>query len=208
MRTFNSRPENNAKKRALDRSYRERKGDELRAVRRARRAADAEKHRERARQRYADNREKILSQIKASYARRHVRDPEAVKRKNAEREQRRRANNPTRRINGRMSARVRQSLKGQKNRRSWETLVGYTLADLEARLRQTIPLGYTWEDFLSAELEIDHNRPVASFSFTSAEDAEFRECWALSNLQLLPKLENNRKNAAWPNHAAKLEHHP
>ena len=90
---------------------------------------------------------------------------------------------------------LRKSLngKGGKNRRTWESLVGYTVDELEARLRKTMPDGYTWADYLSGELHVDHIIPVAAHNFTSSDDIDFKRCWALKNLRLLPKLENIRK---------------
>ncbi|MBA7582514.1 hypothetical protein ES708_24444 [subsurface metagenome] len=95
-----------------------------------------------------------------------------------------------------MSKAVRDSLKNKsflkvsKNGKGWETLVGYTTNDLKKRLRKTMPKGYTWQDFLSGKLHIDHIIPIAVFNFTKVEHIDFKRCWALSNLQLLPGKEN------------------
>lgn len=72
----------------------------------------------------------------------------------------------------------------------WEALVGYTLADLEKHLRKTMPKGYTWADFMAGRLHVDHKIPLSAFNYTSADDLDFRRAWALSNLQLLPELDN------------------
>lgn len=103
------------------------------------------------------------------------------------------------RIDRRVSALVWYELrKGSgKGGRSWKQLVPYTVDELRIRLHETMPAGYTWDDFLSGELEIDHIRPRASFSYESPEDEEFQKCWATNNLQLLPKLDNIRKGARW-----------
>ena len=83
-----------------------------------------------------------------------------------------------------------KSIKSNKNGRHWELLVDYTLADLIKRLNKTMPLGYTWQDYLSGELHIDHIIPVSAFNFTKPEHTDFKRCWALSNLRLLPVKEN------------------
>lgn len=70
----------------------------------------------------------------------------------------------------------------------------YTPHDLERRLRATIPPGYTWEDFLSGELHVDHIVPASLFDVREVGDAEFHQCWAIENLQLLPAIENIRKS--------------
>lgn len=123
--------------------------------------------------------------------------PCEVRKKTATRIREYRARTPRARINGRMRTRVAYSLKGKKRGRHWGDLVGYDVDALEARLKETMPFGYTWDDFLSAKLEIDHIRPVSSFRFESFDDIEFKQCWALSNLQLLPALENWRKGSKW-----------
>ena len=96
-------------------------------------------------------------------------------------------------LNDRISAGIRQSLKRNKNGRHWETLLDYTVEDLIKRLKKTMPEGYTWEDFLTGELHIDHIIPIDAFNFTRPEHTDFRRCWALSNLRLLPAKENLKK---------------
>lgn len=97
----------------------------------------------------------------------------------------------SKRISGQMWKALRRG-EGKRGR-SWESLVGYTLKELEARLLQTMPEGYSWADYLTGELHIDHIIPVSAHNFTSSDDIDFKRCWALSNLRLLPKLENIRK---------------
>jgi len=98
-------------------------------------------------------------------------------------------------LNHKMSAAVRTSLKSGKNGRHWEDLVGYTSKVLMQHLKGTIPKGYTWEDFLSGKLHLDHNIPMSAFNFSKPEHIDFKRCWALTNLQLLPAKENLTKNA-------------
>jgi len=71
----------------------------------------------------------------------------------------------------------------------------YSLDELRTRLFLTIPVGYTWGDFLAGELHVDHIRPIASFNYVSVEDSEFRDCWSLLNLQLLTGQDNRKKSA-------------
>ena len=107
----------------------------------------------------------------------------------------RRRKSPKRALHERITARVRQCLRGCKYRRKWEDLVGYTLADLRAHLDKTMPPGCTWADFMSGALHIDHIIPVSAHNFSTPEDIDFRKCWALSNLRLLPASENLEKRA-------------
>ena len=97
-------------------------------------------------------------------------------------------------LNERMRRRIRASLKENTNGKRWESLVDYTLADLLRRLKNTMPVGYTWQDFLQGELHIDHIIPISAFNFTKPEHTDFKRCWALENLRLLPVKENLNKH--------------
>src|SRR3546814_15684157 len=78
-----------------------------------------------------------------------------------------------------MSAGVKSSLGDGKNGRSWETLVGYTVADLMAHLERQFLPGMSWDN--RGEWHIDHIRPLCSFEFTSPDDPHFSEAWALTD---------------------------
>jgi len=97
-------------------------------------------------------------------------------------------------LNSRITGGIRISLKGNKNGRHWENLVGYTTKDLIKRLQKTMPKGYDWNDYLEGKLQIDHIIPKSVFNYTKPEHTDFKRCWALSNLQLLPAKENLVKN--------------
>ena len=93
-------------------------------------------------------------------------------------------------LNCKMSTAIGLSIKGNKNGRHWETLVGYTLDDLVKRLKKTMPEGYCWEDYINGRLHLDHKIPISVFNFEKPEHINFKRCWALKNLQLLPAREN------------------
>ncbi len=97
-------------------------------------------------------------------------------------------------LNQRMNTSIRCSLKGSKNGVSWKKLVPYTIEELEVHLRGTIPDGYSWSDFLSGGLHIDHITPISAFNFDIPEHIDFKRCWALENLRLLPATENLKKH--------------
>jgi len=82
------------------------------------------------------------------------------------------------------------SLKKNKAGRTWKSLVSYNLNDLIKHLKKTMPEGYTWQDYLEGKLHLDHKIPISAFNFTKSEHTDFKRCWALSNLQLLPAREN------------------
>lgn len=100
-----------------------------------------------------------------------------------------------RRLRQRISARMNQLLRGAKNGRSWEALVGYTVAELRAHLEAQFSFGMSWSNM--GEWHIDHRRPIASFEIAGPDCPEFRAAWALSNLQPLWASDNLRKGAKW-----------
>jgi hypothetical protein len=97
-------------------------------------------------------------------------------------------------INNNIRGAIWRFLKGDKNGRHWEILVGYTLDKLKKHLEKTMPKGHTWEDYINGKLHIDHIIPVTAFNFSKPEHIDFKRCWSLNNLRLLPADENIRKN--------------
>ncbi|MBA7586877.1 hypothetical protein ES708_28884 [subsurface metagenome] len=97
-------------------------------------------------------------------------------------------------LNVKMSIAINLSLKNNKNGRHWEDLVGYNLNDLIKRLKQTMPKDCNWQDYLNGGLHIDHKIPISAFHFSKLEHIDFKRCWALNNLQLLPAKENRIKH--------------
>ena len=97
-------------------------------------------------------------------------------------------------LNYRISCLMRKSLKKNKNGYHWEDLIGYTLNELIKHLKETMPSNYIWQDYLEGKLQIDHIIPIDVFNFTKPEHIDFKRCWALINLRLLPKEENRNKS--------------
>ena len=96
-------------------------------------------------------------------------------------------------ISCKMKTAIRKSLKYNKNGRHWEDLVDYNLNELIKHLKSTMPKGYIWNDYIEGKLHIDHIVPVSAFDFTKPEDINFKRCWALGNLRLLPAMDNYKK---------------
>ena len=71
--------------------------------------------------------------------------------------------------------------------------LGYTLPELKERLLQTIPEGFDWEDYIKAELHLDHIIPHSRFKYDSYEHENFKAAWDLKNLRLLPKSINIKR---------------
>ena len=91
-----------------------------------------------------------------------------------------------------MSANIKNSIREMKAGRSWESLVGYTVDDLMRHLERQFDKGMTWEN--RGEWHIDHIVPLSGFSYETAECAEFKAAWAITNLRPLWASENMRKN--------------
>jgi hypothetical protein len=90
---------------------------------------------------------------------------------------------PTVNLSARMRAEINVSLRGSKNGRRWECLVGYTCTDLMAHLERQFTGRMSWNNI--DKWEIDHIIPLALFQFDSAEHPEFKAAWALANLRPL-----------------------
>lgn len=94
-------------------------------------------------------------------------------------------------INTSISRMIRRDLKRRKNGNHWEYLVNYTLKDLMIHLESQFKPGMTWQNI--GKWHIDHRIPVSLWEFSSYEDREFKQCWALCNLQPLWAKENMSK---------------
>ncbi len=101
---------------------------------------------------------------------------------------------PQNRISARISTGIYSTLRRNKSGRHWENLLGYSKEELIAYLINTIPTGYSVEDWYSGKLQIDHIIPISAFNFTKPEDIDFRRCWDLKNLRLIPRNENIQKS--------------
>ena len=139
-------------------------------------------HKQYNKQYYTKNKERIKEQHK-QWRKKH---PECMNQYKTKR----RKTNLKCNLNNRIANAVWRSLKGNKRGGHWETLVGYTLNDLIKHLQKTMPTGYTWQDYLEGKLHIDHKIPISVFNFTDAKHIDFRRCWTLENLRLLPVEEN------------------
>ncbi len=99
--------------------------------------------------------------------------------------------NKGKRLRFAMSSHMYYSLRKAKNNHHWEDLVDYTIADLKKHLEEQFKDGMTWDNY--GKWEIDHIIPVSYFKFNSPDDLQFKQCWAIDNLQPLWKHENRKK---------------
>jgi len=96
------------------------------------------------------------------------------------------------RLNGAISSGIWRSLKGNKNGRQWESLVGYSLDTLIKHLEKQFTKGMTWENY--GIWHVDHKIPLNVFNYTKSEHEDFKKCWALENLQPLWAFDNLSKH--------------
>jgi len=95
------------------------------------------------------------------------------------------------RLNSNMSSVISNCLKGKKAGKKWQDLVGYTLTDLMKHLESRFEPWMNWKNY--GKWHIDHIKPQSLFNYKTAEDKEFKECWALNNLQPMEKIANIKK---------------
>lgn len=94
-------------------------------------------------------------------------------------------------LNQRMAANINHALKGKKNRRKWENIVGYDLRQLKEHLESKFTNGMNWDNI--GKWHIDHIIPKSVFNFEDVSDIDFKKCWALNNLQPMWAFDNISK---------------
>ncbi len=99
---------------------------------------------------------------------------------------------PKYRLNATIRSRIYYALKRKKFSKTWDMLP-YTLLQLMQHLEAQFIDGMCWNNY--GKWEIDHIRPMASFSFSSVQDIGFQNCWSLNNLRPLWKEDNRAKGA-------------
>ena len=106
---------------------------------------------------------------------------------------------PVKKLKHNVGSTVRDALtrrKSSKNGGRTFDHLPYTPQQLKEHLETQFEPWMSWENYGGANdspqktWQIDHIKPQASYSFTSMDDSEFQECWALENLRPLEKIEN------------------
>jgi len=95
----------------------------------------------------------------------------------------------------RMSQSIREALRGATRRCKWEDLLGYSVDELKAHLESQFTEGMTWNKFFGGGIHIDHIIPRMNFNYTSPNDLQFKQCWALLNLRPIWPTENSVSGA-------------
>ena len=151
---------------------------------------------------YQNNKRKIHEQQRVYYQlhrqefidrakRWRLQNPVKMKKARIKSNNKRRAHSMVR-INDCITQAIYQSLRGKKAGRKWETLVGYTLKNLVEHLENLFDKNMSWDN-QGSYWDIDHIIPKSSFSYSTAEDSEFKKCWALENLQPMEHIANLKK---------------
>lgn len=131
--------------------------------------------------------------IKEYRQRAKEKNPEAYRQSCTENNRKRRATLKGK-LCGNISSSLYHSLKRRKNGQRTFDILGYTYKQLKRHLTKTMPVGYSWDDYMAGQLHMDHKTPISVFHFDKISDDDFQRCWALKNLQLLPAGDNLKKS--------------
>ena len=105
----------------------------------------------------------------------------------------RRESTPQRRLERRISNRMREALSSDYQGGKWREALPYSIAELRDHLERQFVKGMSWENM--HQWHIDHIVPKSSFSYSSPDEPDFLACWALSNLRPLWASENISKGS-------------
>jgi hypothetical protein len=113
-----------------------------------------------------------------------------------------RMSNPVIRLQHNVSTSVRDAIRERDGRKSGKTFdhLPYTVEELKFHIESLWESWMNWDNYGGANnsknksWQIDHIIPHSKFPYKSFDDILFQECWALSNLRPLEKIENIRKN--------------
>lgn len=62
-----------------------------------------------------------------------------------------------------------------------ESILGYTIEDLKKHISSRFSDDMNWSNY--GTWHIDHITPASWFKYSSTDDADFKRCWSLDNLQ-------------------------
>ena len=122
-------------------------------------------------------------------------------RETARKSARKRRENLSYRLHNNFSRRMRETINNSKDYQSWVSLVDYNLEKLKQHLETQFKDGMSWGNYGIGEdkWNIDHILPISHFDIDSYDCQDFKNCWALDNLQPLWHIENMAKgyNLNW-----------
>lgn len=153
-----------------------------------------EREREKSRKRYAGSQEK--QRCMKEYCKKYrAENSDIIREKKKVALRKYRAASPRKRLKDSISCYIYQGIRENKSFRRWESLVGYALPDLMSHLEAKFHDGMTWDNY--GQWHVDHIKPIALFNFEKPEDAGFKMCWAMQNLQPLWAKDNIAKGCKY-----------
>lgn len=105
----------------------------------------------------------------------------------------RRLANPIFRLSNMIGRAIAKYIRENNNGRFWEEFVGYTMEDLRKHLELQFAPGMNWSNYGHGGWTMDHKIPICLWKFESYQDREFKQCWALANIQPLWSKDNLSK---------------
>ena len=144
---------------------------------------------------YSQKQHKEWYKNNLEHAKEYKRQPKIKAKKNKKAKEKRETNIDYK-INTTMRNAINHSLKGMKNGAHWEGLAGYTCSELRAHLESLFTDGMSWDNYGHGKYKwnLDHIIAIYHWNITSNTCQEFKDCWALRNLQPLWAVRNYEKN--------------
>lgn len=98
-------------------------------------------------------------------------------------------------ISASVYSRLKKNLSSKNGKATWDFLP-YTVEELKIHIEKQFESWMNWNNWGrgKGKWNIDHIKSHSSFNYTSIEDKEFLECWALENLRPLDAIENIKKS--------------
>ena len=84
------------------------------------------------------------------------------------------------------------ALHGMRKSQFWKILFSYSIEDLIEHLENKFDDKMNWKNY-GFYWVVDHKKPRSLFKYENTESLEFKECWALENLQPMEKIANIKK---------------
>jgi hypothetical protein len=114
-------------------------------------------------------------------------------------QKRKEALDPSFKIRRRVSTAIRKHLTNKNNTSIFKYLP-YSAEELKRHLESMFEPWMNWDNYGSSPgcWSIDHVKPQSKLPYTSYDDPNFHECWALENLQPMRHIDNMKKGNKWP----------
>lgn len=165
------------------RDYKAENRDQVNNAQRLHRKANAERWKELSRKYYYQNLEDNREKARIRSRKKAAKKPPRLRKYQSD---------IAKELANRMRCRMWYALRGGKGGKSLDEVLGYTVEELKTHLEKQFTKGMTWEN--RSQWEIDHIVPIVEFNLNNHYDAEFKACWALSNLRPIWKAENRSKS--------------